>query len=108
MSGERYLPRDAPRSPLTAYRSPLVRNVACVRFLAPQVRRVSAREPRQDLAGSSAKRCPVQLRGAWGTPLAVGRTGGQTDGSVPIQTRVSRDSFPSFTDRLTVRPTVRP
>jgi DNA polymerase III subunit gamma/tau len=36
----------------------------------PQVRRVPAREPRQDLAGSSAKRCPVQLRGAWGTSLS--------------------------------------
>ena len=33
----------------------------------PQVRRAPAREPRQDLAGSSAKRCPVSLRGAWGT-----------------------------------------
>ena len=30
----------------------------------PQVRRAPAREPRQDLAGSSAKRCPVSLRGA--------------------------------------------
>src|SRR5690349_5364369 len=36
-------------------------------LLMPQVRRALAREPRQDLAGSSAKRCPVSLRGAWGT-----------------------------------------
>ena len=36
-------------------------------LLSPQVRRALAREPRQDLAGSSAKRCPVSLRGAWGT-----------------------------------------
>ncbi len=34
----------------------------------PQVRRAPARESRQDLAGSSAKRCPVSLRVAWGTP----------------------------------------
>ena len=33
-------------------------------FEVPQVRRAPAREPRQDLAGSSAKRCPVSLRGA--------------------------------------------
>ena len=33
-------------------------------FRVPQVRRAPAREPRQDLAGSSAKRCPVSLRGA--------------------------------------------
>jgi ketosteroid isomerase-like protein len=33
-------------------------------LLVPQVRRAPAREPRQDLAGSSAKRCPVSLRGA--------------------------------------------
>jgi SnoaL-like protein len=33
-------------------------------LLVPQVRRAPAREPRQDLAGSSAKRCPVLLRGA--------------------------------------------
>jgi hypothetical protein len=32
----------------------------------PQVRRALARESRQDLAGSSAKRCLVSLRGAWG------------------------------------------
>src|ERR687892_861169 len=38
-------------------------------FTMPQVRRAPAREPRQDLAGSSAKRCPVSLRGAWGTSL---------------------------------------
>ena len=39
-------------------------------LLVPQVRRAPAREPRQDLAGSSAKRCPVSLRGAWGTLLS--------------------------------------
>src|SRR5574338_38784 len=37
----------------------------------PQVRRALARESRQDLAGSSAKRCPVSLRGAWGTFLSA-------------------------------------
>ena len=35
----------------------------------PQVRRALARESRQDLAGSSAKRCLVSLRGAWGILL---------------------------------------
>ena len=38
-------------------------------FLPPQVRRSSTREPRQALAGSSAKRCRASLRGAWGIPL---------------------------------------
>lgn len=33
-------------------------------FRVPQVRRAPARELRQDLAGSSAKRCPGSLRGA--------------------------------------------
>src|SRR6266700_3713150 len=37
-------------------------------FQAPQVRRLSAREPRQAPAGSSAKRCRVSLRVAWGIP----------------------------------------
>src|SRR2546425_10826879 len=35
----------------------------------PQVRRSSTREPRQALAGSSAKRCRASLRGAWGIRL---------------------------------------
>src|SRR5436309_14209054 len=38
-------------------------------FQAPQVRRSSAREPRQAPAGSSAKRCRVSLRGAWGISI---------------------------------------
>ncbi len=41
-----------------------------IMFGVPQVRRVSVREPRQDLAGSSAKRCLMSLRGAWGTLLS--------------------------------------
>src|SRR2546425_12412992 len=38
----------------------------------PQVRRSSTREPRQALAGSSAKRCRASLRGAWGILLQCG------------------------------------
>src|SRR5215207_4102189 len=49
------------------------RGPGCI-FLVPQVRRAPAREPRQDLAGSSAKRCPVSLRGAWGTFLSFRRS----------------------------------
>src|SRR5947207_12829259 len=41
-------------------------------FQAPQVRRLSAREPRQAPAGSSAKRCRDSLRGAWGILLGHG------------------------------------
>ena len=37
----------------------------------PQVRRVRAREPRQDRAGSSAKRSPVSLREAWGVYILL-------------------------------------
>src|SRR5438270_3322780 len=41
-------------------------------FNTPQVRRLSAREPRQAPAGSSAKRCRDSLRGAWGiSPLGA-------------------------------------
>src|SRR5688572_10563394 len=66
-------------SHLTSHVSPSGGIRTCVRFRVPQVRRVPAREPRQDLAGSSAKRCPVQLRGAWGTSfwwLVAGRLDG--------------------------------
>ena len=49
---------------------PFTRGPGMCTFLVPQVRRALAREPRQDLAGSSAKRCPVSLRVAWGTFLS--------------------------------------
>src|SRR5205814_6905405 len=42
------------------------------KFRLPQVRRLSAREPRQAPAGSSAKRCRDSLRGAWGNFLSIG------------------------------------
>src|SRR5438309_8474045 len=42
-------------------------------FRVPQVRRLSAREPRQAPAGSSAKRCRDSLRGAWGILLGHGQ-----------------------------------
>lgn len=41
-------------------------SIHCTSFHLPQVRRASAREPRQDREGSSAKRCHASLRVAWG------------------------------------------
>ena len=40
----------------------------------PQVRRARAREPRQDREGSSAKRCRVSLREAWGNFIYMTQT----------------------------------
>lgn len=44
---------------------------SCSSFHMPQVRRASAREPRQDREGSSAKRWHASLRVPWGNSLAI-------------------------------------
>lgn len=45
---------------------PLAGSRSMITLQVPQVRRVRAREPRQNRAGSSAKRSSVSLREAWG------------------------------------------
>src|ERR1041385_7473514 len=94
--------RERERGKVTLHRSPFeLTAFAPTRYLhsalgaifrTPQVRRAPARESRQDLAGSSAKRCPVQLRGAWGTSFSGGR-GGRTAEAVRLPT-VSHTDLP--------------
>src|SRR3989441_8630578 len=60
----------------------------------PQVRRSSSREPRQALAGSSAKRCRAPLRGAWGISHPNAECGSRNaERSAPDLFRVRPSAF---------------
>src|SRR5687767_7559664 len=92
-------------SHLTSHVSPSGGIGTCVRFRAPQVRRVPAREPRQDLAGSSAKRCPVQLRGAWGTSFGSQRQSGNAARWLTVAGPLQSDSpTPGYRTCLSLPP----